>query len=103
MWYFAKVQLRSGMERQLRQDLLWGEAHLPKSMVGLEPKEGETRYLFGYSHSNAGICSTGELADLERYFEVLEYGQAEPFFVGDQARSVFSTQLIVGSSTVCAR
>ncbi len=103
MWYFAKVQLRPGMERQLRQDLLWGEAHLPKSMVGLEPKEGETRYLFGYCHSNTDICHTGELADLEQYFEVLEFGQAEPFFVGDHASSVFSTELVARRSPAYAR
>lgn len=93
MWYFAKVQLRPGMEKQLRQDLLWGEAHLPKSMVGLAPSEGEVCYLFGHCNSATDPCFSGELEDLERYFDVLEFGRAEPFFVGDHAPSALGTQL----------
>lgn len=93
MWYFAKVQLLPGVEQQMRRDLLWGESHLPKSMIGLVPADGEVGYLFGWCHSMMEVSDGGEIEDLRKYFKILEFGPAEPFFVGEYAPAVFSTHL----------
>lgn len=96
MWYFAKVQLLPGVEQQLRRELLWGESHLPQGMIGLVPAESEVGYLFGWCHSMSEVACRGELEDLRKYFKILEFGPAEPFFVGEHAPAIFSTQLSVG-------
>lgn len=98
MWYMAKVQLLPGMDKQLRQDLMWGEAHLPKSMIGLVPAEGEACYLFGHCDCGAELCDSGELDDLQRYFEIIEFGPAEPFFIGEHAPVAFTRQASVSKS-----
>ncbi|MCL5264157.1 MAG: hypothetical protein M1343_03015 [Chloroflexi bacterium] len=96
MWYFARVQLLPGMEKQLRQDLLWGESHLPKNMVGMVPAEGEVGYVFGHCNSTTSISDSGELEDLRRYFKVLEFGPAQPFFIGEHAPNAFNAHLQKG-------
>jgi hypothetical protein len=87
MWYFAKVEPIPGMEQTLRTEILWGESVLPKSMVGWVAADGGAAYiLLECKHDPA---HSGELEDLQRYFKVIEFSSAEPFFVGEHAPHSF--------------
>lgn len=93
MWYFAKVQLLPGAAQKLRRELMWGESCLPKGLIGLAPAGSDVVYLFGWCHSVSAASSGGEIEDLHKYFRVLEFAPAEPFFVGESAPLIFATQL----------
>ncbi len=88
MWYFAKAEIIPGMEQRLHTDLKWGESALPKRMVCMTPAEGKVCYIFGHCHS-ADPLHSGELHDIQQYFNILEYSTAEPFFIGEHAVDAF--------------
>lgn len=87
MWYFARVEPIPGAERTLRTELMWGESVLPRSMIGWIATDGGAAYiLLDCRHDPA---HSGELEDLQKYFKVVEFSSAEPFFVGEHASHSF--------------
>ncbi len=90
MWYFARVEPIPGMERTLRTELMWGESPLPKSMIGWIAADGESAYVLLECHGDP--THSGELEDLQRYFNVVELTSAQPFFIGEHAPHSFIAQ-----------